>query len=114
MASDPITDAAEGRTCTCHPDDRPPGACPRRYAASECQTAALLDAAFDLLVAAERHIFGDECLAERDALRAAIRKAVRYVPIAQAMSAGTAKTEGLGAKPASAVGETDAPESPLP
>ncbi len=32
---------------------------------------------------------------------------------AQAMSAGTAKTEGLGAKPASAVA-CDAPESPLP
>ncbi len=28
-----------------------------------------------LLAAAERHIFGDECLAERDAFRAAIAKA---------------------------------------
>jgi hypothetical protein len=29
------------RPCTCHPDDRPPGPCPRRYAASECQQAAV-------------------------------------------------------------------------
>jgi hypothetical protein len=27
-------------SCTCHPDDRPAGPCPQRYAASECQKAA--------------------------------------------------------------------------
>ena len=26
--------------CTCHPDDRPPGRCRRKYAASECQADA--------------------------------------------------------------------------
>jgi hypothetical protein len=35
----------------------------------------LLDALETLLDASERHIFGDECLAERDAARAAIAKA---------------------------------------
>ncbi len=34
---------------------------------------------------------------------------LRVMTAAQAMSAGTAKTEGLGAKPASAVGTADAP-----
>lgn len=38
----PTTYRAErDRPCTCHPDDRPPGPCPRRYAASECQQAAI-------------------------------------------------------------------------
>jgi hypothetical protein len=27
------------RTCTCHPDDRPPGPCMQKFAASECQRA---------------------------------------------------------------------------
>lgn len=35
----------------------------------------LLDAGTALLEAAERHIFGDECMAEREAMRAAIAKA---------------------------------------
>lgn len=25
------------RPCTCHPDDRPAGECPRRFAAADCQ-----------------------------------------------------------------------------
>lgn len=37
--------------------------------------AELLDALETLLDASERHIFGDECLAERDAARAVIAKA---------------------------------------
>jgi hypothetical protein len=28
------------RVCTCHPDDSPPTPCPRRYALSECRSAA--------------------------------------------------------------------------
>lgn len=32
------------RKCTCHPDDRPPVPCPRKYALTECRIAALLAA----------------------------------------------------------------------
>ncbi len=35
----------------------------------------LVEALADLLAASERHIFGDECLAEREAARAILRKA---------------------------------------
>lgn len=34
--------AVDTRTCTCHPDDRPAGPCPRKFATSECRRAAVL------------------------------------------------------------------------
>lgn len=36
---------ADPRTCTCHPDDKPPVPCPRRFALTECRVAALVSAA---------------------------------------------------------------------
>lgn len=32
------------RICTCHPDDKPPVPCPRKYALTECRIAALIAA----------------------------------------------------------------------
>lgn len=32
--------AADARTCTCHPDDNPPKPCPRKFALNECRAAA--------------------------------------------------------------------------
>jgi hypothetical protein len=31
---------ADGRSCTCHPDDNPPRPCPKRYALDECREFA--------------------------------------------------------------------------
>lgn len=33
------------RTCTCHPDDKPPVPCPRKFALTHCRMAALIAAA---------------------------------------------------------------------
>ena len=37
------------RKCTCHPDDEPPRPCAEKYALTECRTAALADAMWQLL-----------------------------------------------------------------
>ena len=29
------------RLCTCHPDDRPPRPCPRKFAMADCRKAAM-------------------------------------------------------------------------
>jgi hypothetical protein len=36
--------AEDTRTCTCHPDDKPPVPCPRQFALRDCRRAALLTA----------------------------------------------------------------------
>lgn len=43
------------RSCTCHPDDRPAGPCPKCYAATECQAQAGDDAG--LIKTTERILF---------------------------------------------------------
>lgn len=49
MASHSYAKTEDSRKCTCHPDDDPPRACPKKYALHECQTAALVDAMDQLL-----------------------------------------------------------------
>lgn len=40
-AASAVTDGpADARSCTCHPDDNPPRPCPRKYALTECRSAA--------------------------------------------------------------------------
>ncbi len=36
---------ADKRPCTCHPDDKPPRPCPRKYALEECRQAAVANLA---------------------------------------------------------------------
>jgi hypothetical protein len=45
MSLDVASKATDTRTCTCHPDDNPPVPCPRKFALSHCQVAALIAAA---------------------------------------------------------------------
>lgn len=40
-ADSPMVGVLTGRPCTCHPDDKPPVPCPKKYALSECRAAAL-------------------------------------------------------------------------
>lgn len=40
--TDQCAENTDTRTCTCPPDDSPPVPCPRKYALTECRTAAAL------------------------------------------------------------------------
>jgi hypothetical protein len=48
--------AIDNRDCTCHPDDKPPRPCPKKFALRECRTAHLIAAALRL----------DSCASEFD------------------------------------------------
>lgn len=43
MADDPTQKHGPAHSCTCHPDDRPDGPCPRLYAATDCQRQARIE-----------------------------------------------------------------------
>lgn len=45
-------DTAHRRGCTCHPSDRPDGPCQRRFAVSDCRSAAAISQAAELRVLA--------------------------------------------------------------
>jgi hypothetical protein len=42
---DQACESTDTRTCTCHPDDKPPVPCPRKFATTACRVAALIAAA---------------------------------------------------------------------
>lgn len=84
------------RTCTCHPDDRPP-VCQRRYGAHECQDAwrafvALGTETSRAIVLANRLL--DEPYADPDDdLRVLSRQLLNtHQRLAMALSSGTAPT----------------------
>lgn len=44
MNEDQAVNNPDPRKCTCHPDDKPPVPCPRKYALTDCRVAELLHA----------------------------------------------------------------------
>ena len=79
----------EHRPCTCHPGERPVR-CQRRYAFTECQTAAALED-FDIQVEAARRSFQNGYYATANA---ELRGAMLAVDAAERLRAVTVSVHG--------------------